>query len=356
LETAKAKKKKLNRDQLLFVMILVFVFVMAYMMWGYLEKGGMDLYQKYEIQKTLLEIEHEVNEPPLFMKLIWSDQEEVEYIESQIKDPIALNKHKELTKKIREIEQIKPWFLVPDPLMLSILGYIVLSFISNLKSRNLSSNLLGQTKILPSEWILFFREKERFKKALSIMRYALLAIILLTLLLDVKPTIYWIYRTYPHHLFAPDVDAAIIATIGSTFTLGLTLIVTFYFNRQTQLAMIEQSRANLKERVIEHRMRIYPELEEILKKIGSLYPDGNRDDWFVTVLDFKELFQDNKYYFSKKLRQHLTDIYTFVMTAHKETLSPQQVEVADKKLDELIALCQAEIDKSLDLAALVDLD
>jgi hypothetical protein len=215
----------------------------------------------------------------------------------------------------------------------------------NLLNRNLLFHLLE-----------LFNDRESMRKAIVWARFWMIMTAIMVVCLNIKKFVLWIVSIYPHHKFAPEVDASIIATIGSTFTLGLTLIVTFYFNRQTQLAMIEQSRANLKERVIEHRMRIYPELEEILKKIGSLYPDGDRDDWLMTIADFKCLIQDNKYYFSKKLREYLMDIYTFVMTAHKKTLSPQQVEEADKKLDQLISLCQAEIEKSLDLAALVDLD
>ncbi|MFC7442444.1 hypothetical protein [Laceyella putida] len=133
--------------------------------------------------------------------------------------------------------------------------------------------------------------------------------------------------------------------------------MTFYFNRQTQLAMIEQSRANLKERVIEKRMTIYPEVEQAVKKIGALFPDEYRTEgWNMSVSDLDRLFQENKYYLSKNLREHVTNILIFVKADHEEELTPKQVEEADKKLDELIALCQAEIDKSLDIAALVDLD
>ncbi|WP_165875875.1 hypothetical protein [Hazenella coriacea] len=41
---------------------------------------------------------------------------------------------------------------------------------------------------------------------------------------------------------------------------------------------------------------------------------------------------------------------------HDEELSSEKVKEAEEKLDKLITLCQTEIEKSLDLAALVDLD
>ncbi|TCS96816.1 hypothetical protein [Hazenella coriacea] len=97
--------------------------------------------------------------------------------------------------------------------------------------------------------------------------------------------------------------------------------------------MIEQSRANLKERVIEKRMILYPEVEQIIEDIGILYPDFlHTDDWNDTVSHLDQLYQENKYYLSRSLRVYVSKILVFVKANHDEELSSEKVKEAEEKL------------------------
>ncbi|TCS94965.1 hypothetical protein [Hazenella coriacea] len=197
----------------------------------------------------------------------------------------------------------------------TFLSLLILSFssaslirkknISNERTYELYNDPLVKESVLPSIWLQMLNHKDEGEKLMWGAR--LLGIgCMIGFICFIEDFVRWIDSIYPHHKFAPDVDAAIITTMGSTFTLGLTLIVTFYFNRQTQLAMIEQSHANLKERVIEKRMILYPEVEQLIEDLGILYPDFlHTDDWNDTVSHLDQLYQENKYYLSKSLRVYI---------------------------------------------------
>ncbi|PRZ15467.1 hypothetical protein CLV36_104192 [Laceyella sediminis] len=227
-----------------------------------------------------------------------------------------------------------------------------------IKSNEEKFELYNLIKVSPSLWLHWLNHTDKGIKLIRRFRFGYIGCIILFVFFIIdQGFIRWIYSIYPHHKFSPEVDAAIITTMGSTVTLGLTLIVTFYFNRQTQLAMIEQSRANLKERVIEKRMTLYPEIEQEIEKIWLLYPKGiNTNSWKKAVSKLNQLYQENKYYLSQNLRKYIFQVLTFAKADHQEELSPEEIKEAEQKLNELVELCQIEIEKSLDLATLVDLD
>ncbi|MFC7442053.1 hypothetical protein [Laceyella putida] len=117
--------------------------------------------------------------------------------------------------------------------------------------------------------------------------------------------------------------------------------------------MLEQSRANLKEKVIEVRLEFYPQLEQSLREIGELFPKHIRDEqWTDATNKLKQIFDDKKYYISRELRVKVRDLLSYINYVEKRT----EIEKDDQILDKLIEKCLEDIEKSMDLSSFVDLD
>jgi hypothetical protein len=113
--------------------------------------------------------------------------------------------------------------------------------------------------------------------------------------------------------------------------------------------------------------------------------------WTETINKLEQLYNDKKYYMSKKLREKVQDLLHYVKTQSEELRLSQtelsalvewrsassheelskwrseqmksieestikQIEKADQTLDQLIEKCLEDIEESMDLSSLVDLD
>ncbi|WP_044640640.1 hypothetical protein [Risungbinella massiliensis] len=242
-------------------------------------------------------------------------------------------------------------------LMVFLTFYLLMELAA--RSKNLFDRILVKWKIV--SWYSNFLNMKLFDKYLLTMYRILAGLAGIRFLYLIGSILFKKY--YPHHYFSPEVDASILSTIGSVMTISITLIVTFYFNKQTQMAMIEQSRANLKERVIEKRIQVYPEIEQSIQDVVRKYlfiPFKNGyDEWIDKVEALRSLFIENKYYLSKPFRGHIKDMLDCCERIMEDQQKNNIYEVhfpIHERLNTIAGLCQEEIEKSLDLAALVDID
>jgi hypothetical protein len=163
----------------------------------------------------------------------------------------------------------------------------------------------------------------------------------------------WFKRLWPHHLFSPEVDAAIITAFFSTATLGITLIVTARFNKQTQLAMLNQSNAQLRESILMHRIEVYPNIEEKIGIIRKMVKLDNMDirfkETFIELLSYRK---KNRYYLSREIKIKLIHLKELAVEIGDGT----KYEKAQKNFLKCCKGIIQQIDNELDLGNLIDED
>lgn len=163
----------------------------------------------------------------------------------------------------------------------------------------------------------------------------------------------WFKRLWPHHLFSPEVDAAVVTAFFSTITLGITLIVTARFNKQTQLAMLSQSNAQLRESILMHRIEVYPNIEEKIGIVREMVKSDSMDIRFKeTFMELLRYRKKNRFYLSREIKIKLIHLKELALEIEDSTKYKKAQIDFSKCCKGIIQ----QIDNELDLGNLIDED
>jgi hypothetical protein len=145
------------------------------------------------------------------------------------------------------------------------------------------------------DWVLLKRVlRRRYKKW---KKQIIILLSFIVLLLFMWFTGIFLYTTSQIQKWSPEVNAAIVNLVASVITSVMMISVTIYFNTKTQKMTVEiqkmnydamkfQARATIRDKILEKRMEIYP---QIMKELSNLefdpiiYYKAYKKSYYLTV-------------------------------------------------------------------------
>lgn len=134
-------------------------------------------------------------------------------------------------------------------------------------------------------------------------------VILILLFLLIITGIKYLYSIWPHKLFSPEVDAAIVNGIFTFITVTATLGITAYFNHRTHKIALQSQRSTIRDIIIQKRMDLYPKIylccESIARFIYKLHyrHELKIEDYqqYIENVDFlRRILSVNEFYLNEK--------------------------------------------------------
>jgi hypothetical protein len=163
---------------------------------------------------------------------------------------------------------------------------------------------------LRKEEVIWKKGKEiwdDWKITISIVWFLFLAIIGI----GIFAVSFWLTGEWRGGNFSGEVDAAMInslvtvlITVPITLITGAgTILVTVYFNLQTQKIAVQSQRSALRDRFLEERLKIYLNMERIIAKIELAIFGEDRLQMIDHISDLIVLVRGNEKYISQNIRR-----------------------------------------------------
>jgi hypothetical protein len=135
---------------------------------------------------------------------------------------------------------------------------------------------------------------------------------------------YWVSGEWNGSNFSGEVDAAMINSLVAIFvTVPITLLtgagtilVTAYFNLQTQKIAVQAQRSQLRDKILEKRLEIYQEIHTVIiniwEKLRNIVYGYSNDDYNPRLIINKlNGIRDHKrWYISRDVDKHISNVYT----------------------------------------------
>jgi hypothetical protein len=163
---------------------------------------------------------------------------------------------------------------------------------------------------------------------------------------------YYVMWRWQQGKLGPEENAAIITSIGSTITLGITLIVTAYFNKQAIQATLKESRATIRDKTLDVRIERYPTLQKYVMELNKMvHPDSVESTFEQHFQKFIDYHQERKFYSSQVVKEYISHLVKLSQEIHKK-----EADLERQKFKEISQELIDQFDKELDLASLIDDD
>lgn len=123
-------------------------------------------------------------------------------------------------------------------------------------------------------------------------------------------------QLWPRNRFSPEVDAAfvngIVTSFVSMFTIVITVSYTVYTSRKSTEAMMNQSRASIRDEFLKQRIKIYPMIQRLNRNCRRFMnqPSPNKEELNENLTILYEYYMEHKLYISKQIRDQIGIMFT----------------------------------------------
>lgn len=163
-----------------------------------------------------------------------------------------------------------------------------------------------------------------------------------------------INQLWPRDRFSPEVDAAfvsgVVTSLVSMVTITITVGFTVVTNKKSNEALMNQSRASIRDDFLRQRMQIYPFLQKYNRICRKLirHHEIDEEKLVLSLNQFYEYYMEHRLYISRQIREQILLLFSTCMEEEEDWIGVKdfyQFAHASMILDQII-------DQELDLVAI----
>lgn len=179
-------------------------------------------------------------------------------------------------------------------------------------------------------------------------------VIVLSLIILGTLSIILVNKVWPRDRFSPEVDAAfvsgVVTSVVSMITIAITVGFTVVTSRKSNEALMNQSRASIRDDFLRQRMQIYPFLQKFNRTCRKLirHHEVDEEKLVQNLNQFYEYYMEQRLYISRQIREQMILLFSTCIEEEEDWIGVKdfyQFTHASMLLDQII-------DQELDLVAI----